>query len=131
MVLDLTDGRGADVIVDPVGGDVFDRSRKCVAFEGRIVIVGFAGGRIAELRTNHPLLKNYSVIGLNFGQYRTRDRAGVVAAHAELVRLHEQGLLDPVVAEEVPFEEAPAAMARVSDRARVGRIVVRGPGGRG
>jgi NADPH:quinone reductase len=126
VVNDLTDGRGADVIVDPVGGDVFDRSRKCIAFEGRIVVVGFAGGRIAVLKANHPLLKNYAVVGLNFGHYRTRDRAGVAACHDELVRLHGEGRAAPLVGAELPFERVPEAMSSLLERSRIGRIVVRG-----
>src|SRR5262249_38076292 len=63
IVKEATDGRGADVVYDPVGGDVYDRSTKCIAFEGRILIIGFTGGRFAEARTNHVLIKNYSVVG--------------------------------------------------------------------
>src|SRR5690348_9331494 len=65
----ITGGRGADVVYDPVGGDVYDRSTKCIAFEGRIVIVGFTSGRIAQAATNHALIKNYSVVGLHWGLY--------------------------------------------------------------
>ena len=70
-VKDLTSGRGADVIYDPIGGEVFDRSRRCIAFEGRLLVIGFVGGRIAEVPTNHVLIKNYSVLGLHWGLYRT------------------------------------------------------------
>jgi NADPH2:quinone reductase len=70
VVKEATEGRGADVIFDPVGGDVFDGSRRCVAFEGRIVVIGFAGGRIAEAPTNHVLVKNYSVVGMHWGSTR-------------------------------------------------------------
>jgi NADPH2:quinone reductase len=65
VIKEATVGRGADVIFDPVGGDIFDGSRRCVAFEGRILIIGFAGGRIAEAPTNHLLVKNYSVLGMH------------------------------------------------------------------
>ncbi len=82
---DVTDGRGADVIYDSVGGDTFDRSRRCIAFEGRIVVVGFAGGRIAEAPTNHLLVKNYGVLGLHWGGYRRLHPELVHRCHEELV----------------------------------------------
>src|SRR5215210_6052815 len=69
VVKEATEERGADVIFDPVGGEVFDLSRRCVAFEGRIVIVGFTSGSIADAPTNHLLVKNYSVLGLHWGLY--------------------------------------------------------------
>ena len=86
----VTDGRGADVIYDSVGGDTFDRSRRAVAFEGRIVVVGFAGGRIADAPTNHLLVKNYGVLGLHWGLYRRRRPDLVRRAHDELVELHRR-----------------------------------------
>ena len=93
---EFTDGRGADVIYDPVGGDTYDRSTKCIAFEGRILIIGFTGGRFAEARTNHVLIKNYSVVGVHWALYnvinpaaRARDarRAGAaVRGRARSIR---------------------------------------------
>ena len=74
-VKEFTDGRGADVIYDPVGGDTYDRSTKCIAFEGRILIIGFTGGRFAEARTNHVLIKNYSVVGVHWGLYNVMNPA--------------------------------------------------------
>ena len=75
VVKEVTGGHGADIVYDPVGGDVFDKSRKCVAFEGRIVVVGFTSGRIPEAPANHLLVKNYSVVGLHWGLYRKYDPA--------------------------------------------------------
>lgn len=124
-VKDATGGRGADVIYDPVGGDVFDRSRRCVAFEGRIVIVGFTGGRLADAPTNHALLKNYAVVGLHWGLYRTMEPALIPRVHAELIALHGAGLIAPLVAEELRLSEAPAALERLSDRSTVGKVVLR------
>ncbi len=69
-VKELTDGRGADVVYDPVGGDVFDASRRVVAFEGRILVIGFVAGRFAEAPTNHILVKNYAVFGVHWALYR-------------------------------------------------------------
>ena len=124
VVKDVTDGRGADVIYDSVGGDVFDKSRKCIAFEGRIVVVGFAGGRIADAPTNHALVKNYSIVGLHWGLYRTMDPAVIPETHAALVDLWEGGLIDPLVGAELPMSEAPQALARLADRGTVGKVVL-------
>ncbi|MDS8902272.1 zinc-binding dehydrogenase, partial [Streptococcus pneumoniae] len=74
-----------DVIFDPVGGDTFDRSRKCIAFEGRILVIGFAGGRIADAPTNHALIKNYSIVGVHFGLFRNLLPDQVMKAHHELM----------------------------------------------
>jgi NADPH2:quinone reductase len=124
VVNDVTERRGADVIYDSVGGDVFDRSRKCIAFEGRIVVVGFAGGRIADAPTNHALVKNYSVVGLHWGLYRQRDPQVVPQTHAALVELWEQGLVDPLVGAELPLTDAPQALARLGDRGTIGKVVL-------
>lgn len=122
-VKELTDGRGADVIYDPVGGDVFDRSRRCIAVEGRILVVGFASGRIPEMKVNHALLKNYSVVGFRTRPFRN-DLVYRREVHDDLLRLYARGAIDPLVSE-VPFGSAPAALARVGARDSVGRIVVR------
>ena len=125
VVKDVTDGRGADVVYDSVGGDTFDQSRRCIAFEGRIVVVGFAGGRIADAPTNHALVKNYSVVGLHWGLYRTYEPQIFAATHAALLRLWEAGQVDPLVGAELPLEEAPAALARLAQRGTVGKVVLR------
>lgn len=124
-VKEATGGRGADVVYDSVGGDVFDRSTKCVAFEGRLVVVGFAGGRIAEARTNHLLVKNYSVVGLHWGLYRTKDPAVIEETHDALMTLYARGAIRPLVSAELPLEEAPAALTRLSGRGTVGKVVLR------
>lgn len=124
VVKDATDGRGADVVYDSVGGDTFDRSRRCVAFEGRIVVVGFAGGRIAEAPTNHLLVKNYSVVGLHWGLYRTHAPQLFAETHAALLRLWEAGRIDPLVGAELPLEQAPAALTRLGRRGTVGKVVL-------
>ena len=124
VVKDVTEGRGADVVYDSVGGDVFDRSRKCIAFEGRIVVVGFAGGRIPEVPANHVLIKNYSVVGLHWGLYRQHDPTVVPTTHDALVRLWQEGKVDPLVGAELPLDEAPAALTRLGDRGTVGKVVL-------
>ena len=124
VVKDVTEGRGADVIYDSVGGDTFDRSRRCIAFEGRIVVVGFAGGRIADAPTNHALLKNYSVVGLHWGLYRTLGPRVIPETHIALMDLWERGLVDPLIGAELPLSEAPAALGRLGDRGTIGKVVL-------
>ncbi len=124
-VKELTGGHGADVVFDPVGGDAFTASTKCVAFEGRIVVVGFAGGTIPQLGVNHALVKNYGVLGLHWALY-TQHRPDLVAhAHDELTRLAASGAISPVIDSEVPFEEAPAAIQRLAGGETTGRVVIR------
>lgn len=124
VVKDVTEGRGADVVYDSVGGDVFDKSRKCIGFEGRIVVIGFAGGRIPEVPVNHVLVKNYSIVGLHWGLYRHHDPALLSQTHAALVELWRAGQIDPLVGAELPLEDAPQALARLSDRGTVGKVVL-------
>ncbi|WP_395245593.1 NADPH:quinone oxidoreductase family protein [Agromyces sp. MMS24-K17] len=123
-VKDATGGHGADVVFDPVGGAAYEASTKCIAFEGRIVVVGFAGGEIQAIRANHPLVKNYSVLGLHWALYQQQRPDLVAAAHAELERLAATGAIAPVV-DVVPFADAPAAVQRLAGGATTGRIVVR------
>ena len=128
-----TKGRGADVIFDPVGGDIFDRSRRCIAFEGCLVVIGFAGGRadgrtggrVAEAPTNHVLVKNYSVVGLHWGLYNTLMPGLIVEAHEELMRLYEGGRVKPLIYHAVPFAEIPAALDLIGSRATWGKLVAR------
>jgi NADPH:quinone reductase len=122
-VKEFTDGRGADVIYDPVGGDTYDRSTKCIAFEGRILIIGFTSGRFAEARTNHVLIKNYSVVGVHWGLYNVMNPQLIRATHDELVRLFEAGHIDPLISERVTLPEVPAALSRLGSRGTYGKVV--------
>lgn len=123
-VLEFTGGRGADVVVDSVGGEVFDRSRKAIAFEGRIVVVGFAGGTAAPAPTNHALVKNYSVVGLHWGLYRKHAPQVVAETHAAVMRLYSEGLIDPVVSEILAFRDVPAGLRQLYTRGTTGKLVV-------
>lgn len=119
-----TGGHGADVVFDPVGGDAFEASTKCIAFEGRIVVVGFAGGAIQALPAGHVLVKNYSVLGLHWGLY-PRVRPDLIDdARAELTRLASAGGIHPVVDRIVPFEQAPDALTALASGSTVGRVVI-------
>ncbi len=120
----FTEGRGADVIYDPVGGDVFDRSTKCIAFEGRIVVVGFTSGRIAEARTNHLLVKNYAVVGLHWGLYQRLAPDLIEAATVSLLELYAKGKIHPHVSSRFPLEQAPAAIGEVTGRRSTGKVVL-------
>jgi NADPH2:quinone reductase len=96
-VKDFTDGRGADVVIDPIGGEVFASSRRCIAWEGRLVVIGFMSNEVASLPANQLLLKNFSVVGLNMGAYRQRAPHTAQKAHAALLELYASGALRPVL----------------------------------
>ncbi|MFI9491085.1 MULTISPECIES: NADPH:quinone oxidoreductase family protein [Streptomyces] len=127
-VKEATGGRGADVVYDPVGGDAYAKSVKCVAFEGRVVVVGFASGAVPSPALNHALVKNYSILGLHWGLYNTKDPDAVRACHDELTKLAADGVVKPLVSERVPMADAARAVQRVADGTSTGRIVVL-PGG--
>ena len=123
VVKQVTQGRGADVVFDPVGGDAYTQSTKSVAFEGRVVVVGFASGTMPAPPLGHALVKNYSILGLHWGLYAQVDPARVRAAHDELVRLVTTGAIAPVVGERVSFDGLPAGVQRLADGTTVGRVV--------
>jgi NADPH2:quinone reductase len=118
-----TGGRGADVIYDPVGGETYQRSTKCIAFEGRIVIVGFAGGDIQSAALNHALVKNYSIVGLHWGLYNLYDPPAVAEAHRELSALAASGAIRPLVSERLSLAELADGIQRLGDGVTVGRVV--------
>jgi NADPH2:quinone reductase len=120
----FTGGRGADVVYDPVGGDVFDRSTKCIAFEGRIVVVGFTSGRIPEARANHVLIKNYAVVGLHWGLYQQVAPHLIDEATVELLNLYAEGKIRPHVSRLFPLEDAPSALGEVTSRRSTGKVIL-------
>jgi NADPH2:quinone reductase len=125
VVNDLTGGRGADVILDSVGGDTFVGSTRCIAWEGRIVVVGAAGGRYAEARTNHAMVKDYSILGLNWRGYLVRRPELVADAQAALGDLLAAGTIAPLVSDVLALDDdIPAAIGRVTGGATVGKLVV-------
>ncbi|MEV6752578.1 NADPH:quinone oxidoreductase family protein [Streptomyces sp. NPDC051214] len=123
-VKEATGGRGADVIYDPVGGDAYTQSTKCVAFEGRIIVVGFASGVIPTPALNHALVKNYAVLGLHWGLYNTKDPQAILRCHEELTQLAAKGAIKPLISERVPLSDAAAAVQRVADGVTTGRVAV-------
>jgi NADPH2:quinone reductase len=123
-VKDFTKGHGADVVFDPVGGEAFERSTKCIAFEGRIVVVGFTSGQIPQARANHVLVKNYSVVGLHWGLYQERKPELIGECTRELLRLHAQGRIAPYVSRRVPLEGAAEALSEVAAGKTTGKTVI-------
>ncbi|MFE5400359.1 NADPH:quinone oxidoreductase family protein [Streptomyces sp. NPDC056580] len=123
-VKEATGGRGADVVYDPVGGAAYAQSAKLVAFEGRIVVVGFASGTIPSPALNHALVKNYAILGLHWGLYNTKNPGLVLHCHERLTELAAQGAIRPLVSERVPLDGAADAVQRVADGVTTGRVAV-------
>lgn len=123
LVKEFTGDKGADVVFDPVGGDAYAGSTKCIAFEGRIVIIGFAGGTIPTPGLNHALIKNYSIIGLHWGLYKEHNRAVIEECHTELAALAASGAIAPLVSERLSLSEVADGIARLGEGTTVGRVV--------
>jgi NADPH2:quinone reductase len=123
-VQEATGGRGADVVYDSVGGDVFDRSLKCLAWSGRLLVVGFAGGRIPEVRANRVLLKNVSIVGLHWGAYARHEPERVPETFDALFRLYAEHRIAPVVFRTYALADVPAALAALGGRQTYGKVVV-------
>lgn len=117
-------GGGADVIFDPVGGDIFDQSLRCIAWGGRLLTVGFAAGRIPQAPANILLVKNISVVGIHWSSYRGRADGVLTASFARLFAWLQQGRIAPLVSRSYPLEEAPSALAELAERRARGKVVV-------
>jgi len=120
----LTGGRGADVIYDPVGGDVFDLSTKCIAPEGRLLVIGFASGRIPSIAANRILLKNMSVVGVFWGNHTKEHPNYTAETQATLERLFSEGKICPQVSNSWPLAELPQAMRALAERKVLGKAVL-------
>src|SRR5215475_9937593 len=123
VVKEVTGGRGAHVIYDSVGGDTYARSTKCIAFEGRILIIGFAGGTIQSAALNHALIKNYAIVGLHWGLYSSKNPALQRECHTRLTKLVADGSIRPLVSERLGLAEVPAGLQRLAGGDTVVRIV--------
>lgn len=117
-------GGGADVIYDPVGGDIFDESTRCIAFGGRLLVVGFASGRIATVPTNIPLIKGFSVVGVRAGEYGRRYPERGAENFDAIWALAEAGRLKPHVHAGVPLDAWREAFEMMRSRAVVGRVII-------
>jgi len=123
VVKEVTGGRGADVVYDSVGGEAYARSTKCIAFEGRILVVGFASGQIPSAALNHALIKNYSIVGLHWGLYQTKEPQAIGECHRQLTKLVADGAIRPLVSERLGLDEVPDALDKLAHGDTVGRIV--------
>jgi NADPH2:quinone reductase len=124
VVKELTDGRGVDIVVDPVGGDRFTDSLRSLATEGRLLVIGFVGGDIPTVRVNRLLLNNTAVVGVAWGAYALRRPGYIQQQWADLLPLVESGALDPPIGHTLPLSEAAEALALMDERRAVGKVVL-------
>jgi len=122
---ELTEGRGADVVYDPVGGDLFDQAVRRLAWEGRYLVIGFASGRIPSLPANIALLKNVSIVGTFWGAYLKNDPGIIRASFAILTGWYASGLLKPHIHQVFALDEAPSALRQLMDRRAMGKVLLR------
>lgn len=120
----LTGGKGADVIYDPVGGDVFDLSTKCITPDGRLLVIGFASGRIPSIAANRILLKNIAIVGVFWGAKRDSDSDYPAQAHRKLTELFEAGKINPPADATFSLEQAPEALAELAGRRVRGKLAL-------
>ncbi len=123
-VKELTLGQGADVVFDPVGGDLFTASLRSIAWEGRLLVIGFASGQIPQIPANLLLVKNAAAIGFYWGSYRRQDPGRVHAAFEELLRWHADRRIQPHVSEIHPLSQAKSALERLLTRQSTGKVVL-------
>jgi NADPH:quinone reductase len=123
-VKELTGGKGADVIYDPVGGDAFDQSMRCINWEGRLLVIGFASGRIAQLPTNLALLKGCSVVGVFWGEFARRNPDKNRANFQTMLDMVEAGKIKPHVSMHFPLEKGADAMNALLSRKSTGKVII-------
>jgi len=124
QVLDATSGRGADHIYDPVGGEVFDLSLKCIAFGGNLHVIGFASGKIPTCAMNRVMLKNISLVGLHLPAYQQKDPDKIRTAMTQLFAMYERGQLPVHIAATFPLERAVEALDQIVTRRVQGKVVL-------
>ena len=123
-IRDRTDGRGADVIFDPVGGDRFDQSLRALAPEGRLIVIGFTEGRIPSVQVNRLLFRNVAVVGAAWGAFMAVEPQFFATAEAALDEMIQQGAVAPVIGATLPFERAADALRMLENREATGKIVL-------
>ena len=121
---ELTGGRGADVIYDPVGGDTFLECLRCINWEGRILVAGFTSGRIPKAPMNLPLLKGCSIVGVFWGAFGDRDPQANRANFAHLLDWTAEGIIGPRISARFPLESAVEALATIDNREVTGKVVL-------
>tara|TARA_B100000427_G_scaffold59135_1_gene46453 strand:- start:14618 stop:15598 length:981 start_codon:yes stop_codon:yes gene_type:complete len=122
-VREVTNNSGVDVAYDPVGGEVFQKVRRCMAWNGRLLVIGFVAG-IPEIATNHVLLKNYSVVGVHWGASLGRDPGSFKQQMSSVVELSKSGEVDPLLHPTYEFDSANQALQDIADRKVVGKVVI-------
>jgi len=120
----LTDGRGAEVIYDPVGGDLFTASLRSIAFEGRILVIGFAGGTVPQIPANHLLVKNVDVIGVNWPAYAELNPQVMTRSFQTLIDWYLTGAIQPHISAIYPLDQAVEAIHQVVTRKSTGKVVI-------
>lgn len=123
-VKELTNGQGANVIYDPVGGDMFDMAVRRIAWEGRYLVIGFASGRIPELPANIPLLKNSSIVGVFWGAYLMNAPSVIMQSFQQLLGWYAEGKLKPHIHKTFSMEDAPSALLELMERRAMGKVLV-------
>lgn len=124
QVKQITGGRGADIIYDPVGGEIFDLSTKCIAPEGRLLVIGFAGGTIPTIAANRILLKNISIVGAYWGGYLENHPNYMAEIQAALFKMYEAGQIKPVVSQTYDLKDAVSALQALGTRKTYGKVVL-------
>ena len=119
-----TNGVGVDIIIDPVGGDVFAAAIRCVAWCGRLVVIGFASGEIPEVRASYLLVKNIEVSGLQWSDYRERDPALVSKVQSEIYNLWKQGKISPHISKTLPITEFEIALEGIRSGQSTGKTIL-------
>ena len=119
-----TDGRGVDVVIENVGGDIFDGCTRCIAWGGRIVIVGFSSGEIPRIKANRIMLKHISLVGVHFGPMVEHAPEILAQCFRALMQLYEDGLLKPLIWKQYPLEQAAEALEALAGRKSWGKIVL-------
>jgi NADPH2:quinone reductase len=120
----ITAGRGADVIYESVGGDLFEGSLKCIAWAGRLLVIGFSSGEIPALKMNRVMLKHIDVLGLNVGAYHERAPDRLRSATEHLFELYAKKQITPVIHARYPLREAARALRELGDRKTVGKLIL-------
>jgi NADPH:quinone reductase len=124
QVYDVTGGRGADIILDPLGGDVFDAALRALAWRGRLVVIGFAAGRIPTIKANYLLVKNIEVSGLQVSDYRKNTPDQMAACFSELFAFYAAGRIKPTLGATLPLERWEDALEQIRTRTARGRLVL-------
>lgn len=123
-VMTLTKGRGVDVIYDPVGGELFDQCMRCMAWNGRLLVIGFASGDIPKAPVNLPLLKGFSIVGVFWGSFTQREPAVHIQNTQDLLKFFITGKLKPYVMQTFPLERASEALVTLAERRAKGKVII-------